>query len=82
LVSEKRGRREGGVSVSMKVGANVFGLVGEIEVRGSTCKEAGEMLRECLDIVKAGLSKAITNITIRVRSAIERRVKAFFTRRA
>jgi lysophospholipid acyltransferase (LPLAT)-like uncharacterized protein len=71
-----------GFSVSMKVGTNVFDLVGEIEVRGSTCKEAGEMLRECLDIVKAGLSKAITNITTRVRSAIERRVKAFFTRRA
>lgn len=65
-----------GFSVSMKVGTNVFDLVGEIEVRGSTCKEAGEM-RECLDIVKAGLSKVITNITTHVRSAIERRVKAF-----
>ena len=82
MASDGHKQSEGGVSVSMRVGTSVFGLVGEIEVRGSTCKEAGEMLRECLDVVRAGIFKAVANITTRVRSAIERRVKAFFIRRA
>jgi hypothetical protein len=84
LVSDECKQSEDKASVSIRVGANVFGLVGEIEVRGSACKEATEMLRECLDIVKAEISKPFkpvikitTWITTRIFSRIERIYKVF-----